>query len=50
MEETIQLHFNSREEWREWLSQYNETADGIWLVYFKKHTGKPTVTQDKFGG
>ena len=34
---------SSREEWRAWLQQNHADASEIWLVYFKKHTGKPTV-------
>lgn len=34
----------SRQEWREWLKKNHSTAEEVWLVYFKKHTGKPTVT------
>ena len=27
-------------EWRQWLSDNHNKADEIWLVYYKKHTGK----------
>ena len=33
----------SRKEWRTWLEKNHATADEIWLVYYKKHTGKPSV-------
>lgn len=32
-----------RDEWRGWLSQNHETCSEVWLVYFKKHTGKPSI-------
>lgn len=32
-----------RDEWREWLSQNHEACTEVWLVYFKKHTGKPSI-------
>ena len=33
----------SRAEWRSWLEKHHATRNEIWLVYAKKHTGKPTV-------
>ena len=33
----------TQEEWREWLEQNHETLDGVWLVSWKKATGKPFV-------
>ena len=35
---------SSRTEWREWLAKYHRSAGAVWLVYFKQHTGKPTVS------
>jgi len=32
-----------RAEWRAWLRQHHATADEAWLVFYKKHTGKPSV-------
>jgi uncharacterized protein YdeI (YjbR/CyaY-like superfamily) len=37
----------NRAEWREWLAQNHDTAPGVWLIYWKKSTGKPTVTYDE---
>ena len=31
------------ERWRSWLQKHHESASEIWLVYHKKHTGKPSV-------
>lgn len=33
----------SRAEWRAWLERNHATAPEVWLVYAKKHSGKPTV-------
>ena len=30
-------------EWRRWLAKNHATRDEVWLVYFKKHTGRPTI-------
>ena len=32
-----------RKQWRQWLEANHKTASEIWLIYFKKHTRKPTV-------
>ena len=40
--ETFQA--NSRDEWRAWLERNHERPDGIWLVSFKKASGKPGVS------
>ena len=34
----------NRAEWRSWLEQHHAEADEAWLVYYKKHTGKPSVS------
>ena len=34
----------TRRAWRAWLEKNHASASGIWLMYFKKQTGKPTVT------
>ncbi|MBI5490500.1 MAG: YdeI/OmpD-associated family protein [Deltaproteobacteria bacterium] len=33
-----------RAAWRAWLEKHHETAGEIWLVYYKRHTGKASVT------
>ena len=37
------LHMETREEWRAWLERNHGDADGVWLVSWKKATGKPFV-------
>ena len=33
----------SRREWRAWLTKHHRSAQGVWLVYAKKHTGLPSL-------
>ena len=33
----------SRAEWRAWLERHHATESEVWLVYAKKHSGKPSV-------
>lgn len=37
------VYVKNRKEWRAWLSKHHRTAPEIWLVYYKKHTGKPRI-------
>jgi uncharacterized protein YdeI (YjbR/CyaY-like superfamily) len=39
----MELYFRTREEWRDWLMKNHNTSDGIWLVYYKKPSGKPRI-------
>ncbi|MFN6563953.1 MAG: YdeI/OmpD-associated family protein [Nostoc sp. ChiSLP01] len=34
---------NSREEWRKWLEKNHLTSSGVWLIYYKVKSGKPSV-------
>ncbi len=43
-----QLCFSSRDQWRRWLTENHAKEEkGIWLVYFKKATGRPSVTYEE---
>ncbi len=43
MEITKTLYVTDRKDWREWLRKNYKTEKEIWLVYFKKDTGKPRI-------
>ena len=43
MKITQTLYVTEPQEWREWLKKHNQTEKEIWLVYYKKHTGKPRI-------
>ncbi len=38
------LEAKNRKEWRDWLVKNHSNRKEIWLVYYKKHTNKLTVT------
>jgi len=42
-----ELYFSSRLEWRNWLKINHTNKDGIWFVFFKKHTGKDRVPYEE---
>ena len=31
-------------EWRLWLQKNHSSSQSVWLVFYKKKTGKPTIT------
>ena len=40
------LYVTNREDWRKWLKKNFEVKKEIWLIYYKKHTRKPTIPYD----
>jgi uncharacterized protein YdeI (YjbR/CyaY-like superfamily) len=40
LDETKLLYVTSRKDWRDWLKKYYKSEKEIWLVYYKKNTGK----------
>lgn len=41
------LELGSRRAWRQWLKQHHTSSSGVWLVYFKEHTGIPSIPYDE---
>ncbi|MBF2018140.1 MAG: YdeI/OmpD-associated family protein [Rivularia sp. T60_A2020_040] len=37
------IYASDRKVWREWLSKHHSTSVGIWLIYYKVTSGKPSV-------
>ena len=37
------LYVKNRAEWRRWLATHGKTAREIWLIYYKKNSGKPRI-------
>ena len=44
MEITKTLHVTDRREWRKWLRSHYRKEKDVWLVYYKKHTGKARIS------
>ena len=42
----MQLSFTNRTQWRTWLTKNQDKESEVWLVYYKKHTKKPTISYD----
>jgi hypothetical protein len=41
---TDAIFFSSPAEFRAWLEEHHGTASELWVGYYKKATGKPTMT------
>jgi len=39
----MELYAKNREEWHKWLEEHHASVDGIWLVYYKKSSGKARI-------
>src|SRR5206468_6830236 len=37
------LYVKNRRGWRAWLATHHRTEPEIWLIYYKKHSGKPRI-------
>ena len=40
------LYVTSREEWRAWLTKNYQSQTEVWLIYYKKHSGRPRISYD----
>ena len=43
MKITKTLYVHKTNHWRTWLRKNHRTAKEIWLIYYKKHSGKPRI-------
>lgn len=41
-----QLHMTNMAEWRAWLERNHDAEKEVWLVFYKRHTGKPNISYD----
>jgi uncharacterized protein YdeI (YjbR/CyaY-like superfamily) len=40
------LYVNNRKKWHSWLSKHHNIESEIWLIYYRKKTGKPRISYD----
>ena len=38
-----QLYIKTSSEWRKWLTKNHNKAEEVWLIFYKKETGKPSM-------
>ena len=42
----MEEHFVDRASWRAWLEANRESTRELWMVFYKKHTGRKTISYD----
>ncbi|HSM26388.1 MAG TPA: YdeI/OmpD-associated family protein [Anaerolineaceae bacterium] len=42
-----ELYFESLTDWHAWLQENHDKSTGIWLVFYKKESGKPTLSYEE---
>jgi len=47
MEIQNRLYAEKREDFRNWLQKYHNTENEIWLIYYKKKTGKQCISNNQ---
>jgi len=40
------LYVTSRDEWRDWLTKHGQSETEVWLIYYKKDSGRPRIPYD----
>ena len=43
MEPTNSIHPETRAAWRHWLEEHHARSEGVWVISYKKATGKPRM-------
>jgi uncharacterized protein YdeI (YjbR/CyaY-like superfamily) len=46
MEIKDKLYITNRKDWRKWLAKNHKKQNEIWLIYYRKETGKPRIPYD----
>lgn len=41
-----ELYIAKRDDWRSWLSINHDKVKAVWLIYYKKHTGKRSISYE----
>src|SRR2546426_7661477 len=44
--ELIKLRVRSRRQWRAWLAKHHTSSPGVWLVFYKIHTGVKSISYE----
>jgi uncharacterized protein YdeI (YjbR/CyaY-like superfamily) len=40
------LYVTNRDDWRAWLERHWDAEKEVWLIFYKRHTGKPSLNYD----
>lgn len=42
-DEAERFHPASQDEWRQWLAQHHDRGRGVWLVFWRRESGRPVI-------
>ena len=45
--ELMTLESRNRQQWRTWLGKHHVSSPGVWLVFYKDHTGVPSLPYEE---
>lgn len=45
--ELTTLHVKTRRQWRAWLKKHHASSPGVWLVFYKAHTGVTSIPYEE---
>jgi uncharacterized protein YdeI (YjbR/CyaY-like superfamily) len=46
MKITKTLYITNRRDWRKWLTKNSKKEKEVWLIYYRKKSGKPRISYD----
>jgi uncharacterized protein YdeI (YjbR/CyaY-like superfamily) len=46
MADLMTLEIRNRQQWRTWLGKNHASSPGIWLVFYKDHTGVKSIAYE----
>ena len=38
------IYLSDRKSWRDWLAEHHDSESEVWLIYYRKETGKPRIS------
>ena len=41
-----EIYIKTRDEWRKWLEKNHVRSSGVWLIFYRKESGKPALEYD----
>ena len=43
MRMTKTVRVRTRDQWHAWLERHHDVEAGVWLIFYRKHTGQPSI-------
>jgi uncharacterized protein YdeI (YjbR/CyaY-like superfamily) len=40
------LDVSTRDQWHDWLARHHDSVNEIWLIFHKRHTGRPSIAYE----